>query len=174
MSADPKSAHELPIKEQLRVEIESTCQDFHQLLAEIPEEMLDKPSLNPDWTIRETLYHMSLAPRNLKQDVRLIRNLKWVPKPPAGPFNLLNSYFTRRGARDLDKTGLAAKYDEAHASALAVLETMKDEEWQYSVEYPDWDPMLSGQVTLERLFHYIRLHFDTHAEEIRSVLSSNQ
>ena len=99
---------------------------------------------------------------------------KWVPKVPAGPFNRLNSYFTRRGARDLDKTGLAAKYDEAHASAVAVLETMEDEEWAYSVEYPDWDPMLSGQVTLERLFHYIRLHFDTHAEEIRTVLNSEQ
>ena len=174
MSASPKSAYESSIKDQLRDEIETTCQDFHQLLAEIPEEMLDAPSLNPDWSVRETLYHMSLAPRNLKQDVRLIRNLKWVPKPPAGPFNRLNSYFIRRGARNLDKTGLAAKYDEAHASAMAILETMQDDEWAFSVEYPDWDPMLSGQVTLERLFHYIRLHFDTHAEEIRSVLNSEQ
>jgi hypothetical protein len=136
--------------------------------------MLDIPSLNPDWTIREVFYHMSLAPRNLPSDVRMIRHLKRVPKMPAGPFNWLNSYLTRRGARNMDKAALAAKYDEAHARTMEALESVKDEEWSFGVEYPNWDDMLSGYVTLERLFQYIRRHFDTHAEEIRAALNSNQ
>ena len=175
MSADndPNASQDSLIKEQLRVEIESTCQNFHQLLEDVPEEMLDKPSQNPDWTIRETLYHMSLAPRNLPTDVRMIRHLKWVPKIPAGPFNRMNRYLTRRGARKLGKTAIAARYDDAHVRTLAALEGIKDEEWALGVEYPDWDPMLSGFVSLERLFHYIRLHFDAHAEEIRAVVKSN-
>lgn len=166
------SNHESAIKNQLRTEIETTCIDFHQLLAEVPEKMLDIPSLNPDWTIRETLYHMSLAPRNLPSDVRMIRYIKRVPKIPAGPFNRLNSFLTRRGARNLDKPALAAKYDEAHARTMAALESIKAEEWTFGVDYPDWDPMLSGFVSIERLFHYIRLHFDSHAEEIRTSLKS--
>jgi hypothetical protein len=171
---ESNSGQDSLIKERLRVEIESTCQDFHQLLVEVPQDMLDIPSLNPDWTIRETLYHMSLAPRNLPTDVRMIRHLKWVPKLPSGPFNRLNSHLTRRGARNLDKPALAAKYDDAHARTLIALESIKDEEWAFGVDYPDWDPMLSGEVTIEPLFHYIRLHCDTHAEEIRKVLNSEQ
>jgi len=166
------SSKEASIKDQLRIEIESTCQDFHQLLEEVPAELLDKPSLNPDWTIREMLYHMSLAPRNLPSDVRMIRHLKWVPKLPSGPFNRSNSYLTRRRARTLDKAPLAVKYDEAHERTMLALESIKDDEWAFGVEYPDWDPMLSGFVTLERLFHYIRLHFDAHAEEIKAATNS--
>jgi hypothetical protein len=115
---------------------------------------------------------MSLAPRNLPSDVRLIRHLKWVPKLPAGPFNSINAYLTRRGARNLDKAALAAKYDEAHSRTILALDSVKDDQWALGVDYPDWDPILSGFVTLERLFHYIRQHFEAHAEEIRSALSS--
>ena len=85
----------------------------------------------------------------------------------------MNRYLTRRGARRLDKAAIAARYDDAHARTLAALEGIKDEEWAFGVDYPDWDPMLSGFVSLERLFHYIRLHFDAHAEEIRAVVKSN-
>ena len=74
-------------KEKLRVELEATRKEFHLLLEEIPAEMLDRLSLNPAWTIRDVLYHMSLAPRNLPSDVRLIRHLKWVPKLPPRLFN---------------------------------------------------------------------------------------
>jgi hypothetical protein len=166
------SAQAADIRQQLHEELESTRQDFHLLLDEIHEEDYDLPSLNLAWTIREVLYHMSLAPRNLPSDVRLIRHLKWVPKLPAGPFNSINAYLTRRGARNLDKAALAAKYDEAHSRTILALDSVKDDQWAFGVDYPDWDPILSGFVTLERLFHYIRQHFEAHAEEIRSALSS--
>ena len=160
------------IRQQLHDELESTRQDFHLLLDEILEEDYDLPSLNSAWTIRKVLYHMSLAPRNLPSDVRLIRHLKWVPKLPAGPFNRINAALTRRGARNLDKEALAVKYNEAHARSLQALETVKDDEWAFGVDYPDWDPILSGFVTLERLFRYIHQHFEAHAKEIGTVLSS--
>lgn len=164
------------VREQIRIELESTQGAFHQLLDEISEDDLIKPSLNPAWNIAEMLYHMSLAPRNLPSDVRLIRHLKWVPKFPAGPFNRLNVYFTRRGARNATKVFLAEAYDQAHARLLQALESVKDGEWAYGVDYPDWDPLLEGQVTLERLFHYIKLHFESHANDVRQALGidSNQ
>jgi len=162
------------LKQHLRIELESTRQEFHLLLEEIPAEMLDQPSLNPAWTIREVLYHMSLAPRNLPSDVRLIRYLKWVPKLPPGLFNRLNAYLTRQGARELDKSALAEKYDQAHARTLQALESVAEDEWQIGVDYPDWDLLLSGYVDLERLFHYISLHFNAHASEIRDALVSRQ
>lgn len=161
---------QVDLRENIRRELEETRHEFHQLLAEIAEKDLDRPSLNPAWTIREVLYHMSLAPRNLPSDVRLIRKLKWVPKIPAGPFNRMNDFMTRRGARGLDKITLGKKYDQAHASTLQVLESVKNDEWQLGADYPDWDPMLSGHVTLEHLFHYISKHFNAHAQDIQAVL----
>jgi hypothetical protein len=125
------------VREQIRIELESTRGAFHQLLDEISEDDLTKPSLNPAWNIAEMLYHMSLAPRNLPSDVCLIRHLKWVPKFPAGSFNRLNVYFTRRGARNATKVSLTEAYDQAHARTILALESVKDGEWEYGVDYPD-------------------------------------
>jgi hypothetical protein len=158
------------ISQQLRDELESTRQAFHNLLVDVSESDFDKPSLNPEWTIGEMLYHMSLAPRGLPLDVRLIRHLKWVPKLPTGPFNRLNIYFTRRGARNATKESLGETYDKAHAETMKALESVKGDDWDLGVQYPDWDPMLSGYVTLEVLFHYIKRHFDSHEKDIRHAL----
>ncbi|UCE00915.1 MAG: DinB family protein [Chloroflexota bacterium] len=157
-------------RDKLRAEIEKTRLAYHELLGEVAETDLTKPSLNPAWNIAEVLYHMTLAPKNLPSDVRLIRRLKWVPKIPAGPFNRLNVYFTRRGARNATKESLAIEYDQAHQRTRKVLESVQDHEWQYSVHYPDWDPLLSGKVNLERLFRYIKRHFDSHSADIRMAL----
>jgi len=169
-SFEVKNPKAQDISQQLRDELESTRQAFHNLLGDVSENDFDKPSLNPEWTIGEMLYHMSLAPRGLPLDVRLIRHLKWVPKLPAGPFNRLNVYFTRRGARNVTRKSLGETYDQAHAETIKALESVKSDEWDLGVQYPDWDPMLSGYVTLEVLFHYIKRHFDSHEKDIRLAL----
>lgn len=158
------------ISRQIRDELESTRQAYHTLLEDVSESDFGKPSLNPEWTIGEMLYHMSLAPRGLPMDVRMIRHLKWVPKLPAGPFNRLNIYLTRRGGRNATKEILGETYDKAHAETLKALESVKEDEWEIGVQYPDWDPMLSGYVTLEKLFHYIKRHFDSHERDVRLAL----
>lgn len=174
LSTESVSSDQVDLREQIRTEIESTRQDFHKLLDGIAPEDLAKPSSNPAWTIGEMLYHMSLAPRNLPLDVTLIRHFKWVPKFPVGPFNRLNVYITRRGARNATKRSLAETYDEAHSRTLKALETVQTDEWQFGVEYPGWDPMLSGHVTLEYLFHYIKRHFESHAVDIRQSLGIDE
>jgi hypothetical protein len=160
------------IREAIHTELESTRRAFHALLAEITIEDLSKPSLNPAWTVGEVLYHMSLAPKNLPSDVWLIRNLKWIPKFPAGTFNRLNVIFTRRGARNTTHESLAEAYEQAHAKALTCLESIHDDEWNLGTTYPDWEPLLSDYVTIERLFHYLSLHFESHADDIRQALGT--
>jgi len=168
------SSRGLILQQELRAELEQTRRDFHQLLLQIPADKLDSPSKNQAWTIREVLYHMSLAPRNLPADVRMIRHLKWVPRMPAGPFKRLNTYLTRRGARNLDKSSLADKYDQAHQRTMQALDSIQEDEWDFGVQYPDWDPILSGFVTMEGLFHYIQQHFKAHAAEVLAALDSDQ
>jgi uncharacterized damage-inducible protein DinB len=164
-------AEQNDLRETIRAELETACREFHALLAELSTADLSKPSLNPAWTVGKVLYHMSLAPKNLPSDVWLIRHLKWIPKFPAGPFNRLNVIMTRRGARNKTKDLLAVEYDQAHTRALKCLQSIRDEEWHMGARYPDWDPLLSGYVTIERLFHYLKLHFESHAEDIRQALN---
>ena len=84
--------------------------------------------------------------------------------------NRLNVIMTRIGAIGLTRQSAAEKYNAAHASALRALEGVEDQEWDLGVDYPGWDRLLNGHVTLERLFRYLAIHFQVHAEQIRQGL----
>lgn len=169
----------MSIREQIQEELDATRNDFHQLLAAIPPETYDLPSGNPSWTIREVLFHMSLAPRMLGTDVRLILRGGWLSRLvpaliPRKVFDWINLKFTKYGARRATPEFLALEYDKAHQAALHVLAKVGDSDFEKMLVYPGWDPLLSGQVTLERLFHYVRLHFNVHAEQIRDILNADR
>lgn len=161
----------------LQQEIEETHQRFHQLLQSIPDSSFDQPSSNPAWTIGELLYHMSVAPRFMVADVAIILKrpflLKWLPQLfPERLFHWLNARLTRFGARNLDRQFLANEYDQAHQHILQTLHNLDEAALQQRVHYPDWDPLLAGDVTLAYLFGYIKRHFDSHAADIHAALTN--
>lgn len=165
----------MTIKEELRAELVQTRQAYHELLAQIPEEAFSKPSDNPAWTIGEVLFHMSLAPRFVVTDLRFIISRPWLAKAfaalvPISLFNRLNEFFTRYGSRDLNRAFLAEQYDRAHKRALESLEALQETDFQKSLRYPGYDSMLSGTVTVERLYRYMKQHFEAHAAQIRKRL----
>jgi uncharacterized damage-inducible protein DinB len=162
-------------REELRQEIMETRRRFHQLLERVPDEAFHLPSTTPEWTIGEVLYHMSLAPRFLTTDIKFIFGQSWfyrllIRLVPKRLFDSLMVRLTRYGARHLSRQFLAKEYDKAHALTLAALDMVADEDFGKSILYPDWDPQLSGQVTLERLFHYVTVHFDWHAAQVEGAL----
>jgi len=169
----------LSIREELQTEIEETQQAFHALLASIPDEAFDLPSDNPAWTIGKVLYHMSIAPRMMGTDVKMIVTQSWMYKIipvviPKRLFDWANKHLTRWGAHNLSREILKEEYDKAHAATLKTLHEVKDSDFGKKVNYPNWDPLLSGEVTLERLFEYVKVHFDSHAEEIRKRLNRGE
>jgi len=159
-----------PIREALRAELEATRAAYHALVRSITPEDWEKPTSNPAWYVGELLYHLSMAPRFTPEDIAVIRRLGRVPLPPERLFHRFNEWSTRRGARRAGLAGLGAAYDRAHARLLRVLDRIRPDEWQKGAEYPGWDPMLSGFVTIEDLFHYTTRHFHAHAAEIRAAL----
>ena len=91
-------------REALRAELEATRTAFHELLDRVPPALYDTPSDNPAWTVGQVLFHMSLAPRLLIQDVRLITKQSWLISLiskllPRALFDWLNKHYTRFGAR---------------------------------------------------------------------------
>ena len=161
----------LELREEIRAELEATRSSFHDLLNSLSDADWQKPSGNPAWTTGQLMYHMTFAPRMVPSDVRLIRRMGWTPKPPAFLFNGLNILLTRWGARKHTPQSLGGAYDAAHQVALDLLDTIQDDEWDKGMEYPGWDPLLDGYVTIERLFHYLSLHFEVHAEQVREGLN---
>ncbi|MBN2392864.1 MAG: DinB family protein [Anaerolineae bacterium] len=162
-------------REELRQEIMETRRRFHQLLERVPDEAFRLPSTTPEWMIGEVLYHMSLAPRFLTADIKFIVGQRWLYRLvirliPKWLFDGLMIRLTRYGARHLSRQFLAKAYDKAHALTLAALDAVADEDFEKSMHYPDWDPLLSGQVTLERLFHYVSAHFNWHAAQVEGAL----
>lgn len=162
----------VPVREELQEEIEATRRDFHQLLDEVPDEALPQPSDNPAWTIGEVLYHMSLAPRLMVADVSMITGQRQVyqlfPKlVPQALFDWVNKVYTRSKGRNLSRRQLAEAYDRATEQILKTLAAVQDDDFTKSAEYPGWDPLLSGEVTLVQLFHYVKAHFELHAGQIR-------
>jgi hypothetical protein len=155
------------MREAIRKELETTKARFHQLLQSIPEGDLTRKSTNPAWTVAQVLYHMSVALRFLPSDIALIRRSGRMPKPPAFVFHTFNVWLARWGARKASHDSLAAQYDQAHARTVEALESIEEDEWQKGADYPGWDPMLEGHVTIEELFHYPTRHFEAHAQEIR-------
>lgn len=165
----------MTIKEKLRLELTETRNNFHALLAEIPDAAFSQPSDNPAWTIGEVLFHMSLAPRFMTTDLRIILTRPRLARifaafVPVPLFNRVNDLYTRFGARNLNRSFLQDQYDKAHQRALKALNALQESDFQTTVLYPGYDPQLSGVVTVERLFHYIKLHFDSHAGQIRERL----
>ena len=165
----------MSVKDELRAEMIQTRKAFHDLLAEVSEEALSRPSGNPARTIGEMLFHMSLAPRFMVTDLRAILAQAWLAKAfailvPAALFHYLNKFFTRYGSRNLNRKFLAQEYDRAHERAMRSLEARQEPDFQKSLHYPGYDPILSGTVTVESLYRYIKLHFEAHARQIRERL----
>ena len=161
--------------DRLRREIEDTRLAFHRLLDSLPDEAFSLPSGNPAWTIGQVLYHMSLAPRFMVLDVQMVGGQRWlyriVPRIfPKRLFDWLNARLTRLGAGSPSRQFLAAEYDRANATILKVLESLSAEELSRHMPYPDWDPLLTGEVSMEYLFGYVKRHFDSHAAQIRQAL----
>ena len=161
----------LDTRERLRQEIEATRRAFHRLLDTTPDEAFLQPSNNPAWTIGQVLYHMSIAPRFMILDVQMISGRRWIYRllprlVPKRLFNWLNVRMTRYGARQLSRQFLSDEYARAHNTVIQVLETLSEDDFAKSMPYPDWDVLISGEVTMEYLFGYIKRHFDSHAAQI--------
>lgn len=165
----------LETRERLHQEIMAAQHAFHQLLDSIPDEAFSQPSSNPAWTIGQVFYHMSIAPRFMILDVQMISGKRWIYRllprlVPKRVFNWLNVHLTRYGARNISRQFLSDSYDQAHATVLRVLDGLSETDFARSMPYPDWDVLLSGEVTMETLFGYIKRHLDSHAAQITDVL----
>jgi hypothetical protein len=159
------------LREQLAEELEAARRGFHHLLDSVPESAYSHPSDNAAWTIGDVLYHITLGPPALQFEIWMIQYLPGVyplvmNRLVSSIFNQVNAMFTSRPKR-INRQMLIQAYEKGHAGLLSSLNRMHDADFQRSVIYPpEFVSDLAGTVSIERLFRYVKGHFDTHEAEI--------
>jgi hypothetical protein len=162
-------------KEEIFTELESTRREFHLLVASVPVESYRSPSANSAWTIGDVLYHITLGPPAIRAEVWMIRYADWLfsavlNNGTARIFNWGNALFARH-PKQISPQILIKSYENGNSGLLTSLKGIRNADFDKSIHYPDsFVKELAGIVTVERLFRYIKLHFEIHASQIRESL----
>ena len=164
----------------LRSEIELTREKFHRFLVMIPDEALRVPSKDPAWTNGELLYLMSTSPRIIKSCLKKYTSentrFDYVSKAITGPLiQKTNEILIRSRGHKITRWLIAEEYDITSTLILDLLDAVSDSDLQKTLTIPEMDPLLSGQVTIESIFHYAKKHFYANRGQINIVrqLSEN-
>ena len=163
------------LKEQFAQDLESTRPNFHHLLDSVPEALYSHPSDNPAWTIGGVLYHITLGPPAIHLEILMIRYAPWMFKlltnSTSRLFNWGNALLARAPARITRQT-LTKAYGKGHAGLMSSLNRLNEQDFARSVTYPpEFVSELAGEVSIERLFRYVTLHFEVHEGQIRKAIN---
>ena len=165
----------MKLQEELARDLESTRQNFHHLLDSVPEALYVHPSNNPAWTIGDVLNHITIGLPAIRAELWMISHapglFQFVLNDTTSKLiNWINAPFARRGAR-VTRQRLSKAYEAGHAGLMSSLRRVREEDFGKSINFPvAFVSELAGVVTVERLFHYVKLHFDVHAGQIKSAL----
>ena len=165
----------MEVREELAQELESARDGFHYLVNSVPEGFYAHASDNPAWTIGDVLYHITLGPPALQFEIWMIRYLPGLfplvmNRFVSTIFNRINAIFTGRPKR-ITPSMLIRSYEKGHTGLVSRLKRTRDADFRRSVTYPpEFVADLAGEVSIERLFHYVKGHFEVHQQEIRKTM----
>jgi hypothetical protein len=162
----------MSIKQALAQEIQETHNNFLALLDTISEVDYSLPTDNPAWTVGDILFHITLGPRALSFEIWMLVHARGLFQFgmkyfPSRLFNRINAIFARRGAQ-INRQMLIRSYEAGHVVIRSLLRRTREEDMQKSVVYPaEFVPELAGEVTVERLFRYVKGHFEVHSRQLK-------
>jgi uncharacterized protein (TIGR03083 family) len=146
----------------IRERLSSTRAGFHALLDGLTDGDLRRPSGNPAWTIGAVLTHLVWSLELLPREVAGARKGKGMYNFPPMVRDALNAWATRLGARGQTLDSLRRRYDAAFATALATLDGVADDEFQFGARFwsegfRDIAGLYAGQVD----------HLAEHGDDVR-------
>jgi hypothetical protein len=167
------------LKETLAEEIEITRRDFHHLLDSVPEAQYLHPSHNPAWTNGDVLYHIALGMMLIHYEVWLTLHARGLLQLglnmiPAKMLNGINAGFARKG-KQVTHQMLLKVYERGHTGLRSGLKQVKEDDFgRWITVPPELDIILSGKVTIERLYQHVKIHFDAHTGQIKMMSLSRK
>lgn len=166
MPPTKEPAGENALRSALRVELAQARADFHHLLMAIPEHAWNEKAIGSAWRVREEMWHITWGMAFMLTLIRNARRRIGLPKPPMMIADRLNVLYSRLRAARATRRSIARRYDRTHAAVLATLDTIRDDELEFSVT------VFSEAHTIAELFAGIRHHLEEHAARVRPRLES--
>jgi DinB superfamily len=165
-------------RQQLRDELRQRRETFHAILDSSSTRELLKPSNGTRWNNEELLFHMLFGYIVVVALIRIIKVLGLLPrsatKPLAfvfnafiRPFNAINYWGARLGAKLYNQQRMGPKFDRVAASLATTLDQTSEASLRRGMHYPtQWDPFFKEYMTLADVFHYPTQHFDFHQRQL--------
>jgi DinB superfamily len=162
----------------LRQDLERARADFHKVRASLSDSDWRAPSQNPCWTNGEVMFHITLGfiiASKLAPMLRLWSRLPFgfslffaaLLNALTPAFNMINATGARGGARIYSRRRIGRRFDRAHASVLAILTRVPDEDLSAGMYYPTrWDSLFLDYMTLGDVVSYPVKHFRFHAQQL--------
>jgi hypothetical protein len=122
-----------PTQASVRAEIEGAQREFHELINSLSDEDWKKKTPNESWRVDQLMWHTAWGNEFIPKAVADCRKGGGF-YPPQWLFGWVNPWITRIGARGATKESVKAKYDAGMTKVLACLETIKDDEWEKSMD----------------------------------------
>lgn len=146
-------------REAIRKKLEDTRAAYHELLNSLADEDWNTKSENPSWNVRQLMWHLGRGMEFFSEAIGQCRRGK-APNPPAFLVDRVNVLLTRLGSRGATRDSVARKYEAANAALVAMLDTVRDDEWQKGVT------TYGTPYTIESAFLSVKGHFEEHQADI--------
>ena len=162
------------LKQSIAQELYETHEKFLALLNSIPEADYALPTNNPAWKIGEMLYHITVGPQILSIEIWMIVHAHGLFQVgmnvfPSNLYNSANASFAKREKR-INREVLIKVYEAGHAAIRSRLRRTREEDMQKSVVFPaKFGSDLTGECSVERLFHHAKAHFEGHVNQLGIV-----
>ncbi|HEX9225307.1 MAG TPA: DinB family protein [Arthrobacter sp.] len=154
------------------------CTELENTLALIPPEALHRRSAGTRWTNEELLYHMVfgyIVVLALLPLVRIFgrlpdsvsRGFAWLLNAGTVPFDIINYWGSKGGARIFNHRRMAAKLRRVTSALERRLRRETEAGLACRMHFPTrWDPFFKESMTLAEVYAYPVAHFDFHATQL--------
>ena len=146
-------------REAIRAELKTTRDAYHELLNSLSPDDWKKKSGNPAWSVGQLMWHIAWGDNFAPQAVASCKRGRGL-NPPQFIGNTVNMLITRLGAGRATPQSVADKYDATHTAILAVLDKVKEGEW-------DKGAKIFGEFfTVESVLRSPVSHFKEHEADV--------
>jgi hypothetical protein len=165
-------------RQRIRDELRQRRETFHAILDSATPGGLARPSNGTRWNNEELLFHMLFGYMVVAVLIRMAEALGFLPRSvtkgfafvlnaSTRPFNAINYWGSRLGARFYNHRRMGAKFDRVTASLVSKLGRTSEASLGRGIHYPTrWDPFFKEYMTLADAFHYPTEHFDFHRRQL--------
>ena len=153
-------------KEELRELLEGKSAELHELIDGMSAADFERKVPGSSWNARQLAWHIAFASNFFTGAIGSVRQGK-NSGPPAWLFPLLEpvaGLVPKLQAREATPQSVGKAFDEGNAKVLALLDEIRDEEWERSAA------VLGRPVTLEGVFREFAEHSEEHLAELRKAI----